>query len=89
MARAPPPGFVDIRTAKSNQGRMSVIGAVVDVMPIKDSGGSSFMITFTLKDSELDKWPFNGLQVRYFNNDREILPNVRLRDILLLRNIKV
>lgn len=89
MARTLPPRFVDINTAKSSQGYMNVIGAVVDVLPKTLSGGSSFMITFTLKDSELDRYPGEGLQIKYFNNDEDALPDVRLRDVLLLRNIRV
>jgi protection of telomeres protein 1 len=84
-----PPKFVDIGTARSREGRANVIGVVVDVLPKTRSGGSSFVITFTLKDADLDGQTWDGLKVRFFSDNEALVPDIRQYDVLLLRNILV
>ncbi|OJJ51197.1 hypothetical protein ASPZODRAFT_138304 [Penicilliopsis zonata CBS 506.65] len=85
-----PPGFVDVPSAISSKGFVSVIGVAVDVLPLtKPSRGTSSLITFTLKDCELDKQPLDGLKVKYFNDDPYAIPPVRLHDVILLRDTRV
>lgn len=84
-----PPNFVDISTALSSQGYISVIGVVVDILPKFQSGGSSAVITFTLKDSEFGFNSWEGLKIKYFNDKMSSLPDVQLHDVVILRNIRV
>ena len=82
--------LVDITTACSSQGNFNVLGVVVDTLPLYRTRGSSACITFTIKDSDFDgpTWQ-GGLKVKYFNDDESHLPNVKLNDAVLLRNIPV
>ncbi|KAI2746601.1 hypothetical protein DTO013E5_203 [Penicillium roqueforti] len=82
--------LVDITTACSSQGTFNVIGVVIDKLPLFRTRGSSACITFTIKDSNFDApgWQ-GGLKVRYFNDDESFLPNVELKDVILLRNLLV
>lgn len=82
--------LVDITTACSSQGTFNVIGVVIDKLPLFRTRGSSACITFTIKDSNFDApgWQ-GGLKVRYFNDDESYLPNVELKDVILLRNLLV
>jgi protection of telomeres protein 1 len=89
MRPSPPPRFVDISTARSRVGHASVIGVAVDVLPKKRSGGSSFVATFTLKDSDVDVRSWDGLKVRFFNDKEALLPNLQQYDVVLLRNVPV
>ncbi|OJD17595.1 hypothetical protein AJ78_02346 [Emergomyces pasteurianus Ep9510] len=90
MAPALPPGFDDIQTALSKKNWfVNVIGVVVDALPSKLSGGSSYVSTFTLKDNDFSFGYRNGLKIRYFNNDESYLPAPQHGDVVLLRQIKV
>lgn len=84
--------LVDITTACSSQGNfnVNVLGVVVDTLPLFRTKGSSACITFTIKDYDFDgpTWQ-GGLKVKYFNDDESYLPNVKLNDVVLLRNIRV
>ncbi|KAH8429566.1 telomere-binding alpha subunit central domain protein [Aspergillus melleus] len=85
------PELVDISTATSTQGNVTVVGVVVDVMgaPLKSRSSSSF-ITFTLKDSDLDNGhTWDGLKIKYFRENESQLPPVQVGDVLLLRNLWV
>lgn len=85
-----PGDLVDITTACSLQGTFNVLGVVVDTLPLFRTRGSSACITFTIKDSDFDAptWQ-GGLKVKYFNDDESYLPNVKLSDVVLLRNVRV
>lgn len=86
----PPPGFVSVPSALSSKGTVSVIGVVVDVLPQKKTSGTSAFITFTIKDRDLDNGhTWDGLKIRYFNDNENYLPPVKLKDVVLLRNIRV
>ncbi|OJD23246.1 hypothetical protein ACJ73_05397 [Blastomyces percursus] len=90
MAPSIPPGFDGIQTAMSKTDRMvNVIAVVVDALPPKLSGGSSYVSTFTLKDHDLNIESWNGLKIRYFNNDESHVPVPQHGDVVLLRQIKV
>ncbi|KAF4760343.1 hypothetical protein HAV15_008310 [Penicillium sp. str.  len=82
--------LVDITTACSSQGNFNVLGVVVDTLPLFRTRGSSACITFTLKDFDFDgpTWR-GGLKVKYFNDDESYLPDVKLNDVVLLRNVRV
>lgn len=82
--------LVDITTACSSQGNFNVLGVVVDTLPVFRTRGSSACITFTLKDLDFDgpTWR-GGLKVKYFNDDESYLPNAKLNDVVLLRNVRV
>ncbi|EHA24856.1 hypothetical protein ASPNIDRAFT_182791, partial [Aspergillus niger ATCC 1015] len=81
--------FVDVSTALSTQGKVSVIGVVVDVFGgIWKSRGSSSCITFTIKDSGLDNGhTWDGLKIKYFKDNESHLPPVQLRDVILIRDL--
>ncbi|PYH91704.1 telomere-binding alpha subunit central domain protein [Aspergillus ellipticus CBS 707.79] len=87
----PPSRFVDVSTALSTLGRVSVIGVVVDVFGgIFKSRGSSSCITFTIKDSGLDNGhTWDGLKIKYFKDNENALPPVQLRDVILVRDLMV
>ncbi|KAL1999243.1 hypothetical protein VTN02DRAFT_4832 [Thermoascus thermophilus] len=89
MPSSLPPGFVDITSAKSSQGYVNIIGVVVDLLPKSRSAGSSFLITFTIKDSDFDVDPWKGLKIKYFNDAERCLPDVRVGDVILLRSVRV
>ncbi|PWY72240.1 telomere-binding alpha subunit central domain protein [Aspergillus sclerotioniger CBS 115572] len=83
--------FVDVSTALSSQGKVSIIGVVVDVFGgVWKSRGSSSCITFTIKDSGLDNGhTWDGLKIKYFKDNESHLPPVQVRDVILLRNLTV
>ncbi|EEP83007.1 predicted protein [Uncinocarpus reesii 1704] len=90
MAVELPPGLLDIPTAKSmNRGTVNVIGLVVDSLPPKRSGGSSFVTTFTLKTSDFASDYWYGLKIRYFHDKQEFLPVPKVGEIALLRNLSL
>ncbi|KAJ5587067.1 uncharacterized protein N7459_002832 [Penicillium hispanicum] len=82
--------LMDIATACSARGHLSVVGVVVDKLDIYRTRGSSACITFTIKDTSFDtpSWQ-GGLKVKYFNDNESLLPNVHINDVVLLRNIRV
>lgn len=82
--------LVDIPTACSSLGWVTVVGVVVDALDVFRTRGSSSCVTFTIKDSEFDAptWQ-GGLKVKYFNDNENFLPQVRLNDVVLLRKIRV
>lgn len=85
-----PGDIVDIYTACNSQGTLTVIGVVVDVLPLYRTKGSSACVTFTIKDSDFHgKTWVGGLKIKYFNDDESHLPIVRETDVVLLRNIRV
>ncbi|RAL04760.1 telomere-binding alpha subunit central domain protein [Aspergillus ibericus CBS 121593] len=83
--------FVDVSTALSSQGKVSVIGVIVDVFGgIWKSRGSSSCITFTIKDSGLDNGhTWDGLKIKYFKDNESHLPPVQVRDVILLRDLTI
>ncbi|PWY88990.1 telomere-binding alpha subunit central domain protein [Aspergillus heteromorphus CBS 117.55] len=83
--------YVDISTARSKQGTVSVVGVVVDVFGgIYKSRGSSSCITFTIKDCDLNNGhTWDGLKIKYFKDNENALPPVRLHDVILVRDIWV
>ncbi|KAJ5431252.1 Telomere end binding protein [Penicillium cf. griseofulvum] len=83
-------GLVDITTACYSQGVCNVLGVVVDALPLFRTRGSSACVTFTIKDSDFDAPTWRGgLKVKYFNDNESYLPNVKLKDVVLLRNARV
>lgn len=86
-----PPRFANISRAKDAQGHYNVIGVVVDCLPMIKSGGSSYTVTFTIKDS--DHGPgtnaLDGLKIKYFNNNESLLPDVKVNDVVLLHQLRV
>lgn len=68
-----------------------MIGVVVDVFgDVFKTGGSSVCITFTLKDINLDNGhSWDGLKIKYFNDDRASLPPIKERDVVLLQGLRV
>lgn len=90
MAASLPPGCVAIYTAKGGKpGECSVMGVVVDALPPKRSGGTSFVSTFTLKDCDFDTESWLGLKVRCFNDHESSLLRPDLGDVVLLRKMRV
>ncbi|KAJ5656653.1 hypothetical protein N7507_008603 [Penicillium longicatenatum] len=82
--------ITSIETACHSRGLASVIGMVVSKLDVRHSKGSSYTVTFELKDSRFDTpaWA-DSLKVRFFNNDESKLPHVQNNDVVLLRNIRV
>jgi hypothetical protein len=69
----------------------NVMGIVVDVWgePYKSSG-TSFCLTFTIKDSNLTNGhSWDGLKIKYFKETESLLPPVTIGDVILLREIWV
>lgn len=89
MSLSIPPGFNGIDTARSSSGVTNVIGVAVDVLPMAPTGGTSHVVTFTLKDTDLNGNSWNGLKVKYFNDQKTLLPDVQLHDVVLLRNLRM
>ncbi|GES60098.1 telomere-binding alpha subunit central domain protein [Aspergillus terreus] len=89
----PPPTsstrLLDIPTALTSSGSVSVVGVVVDVFGgVWKSKGSSSCITFTIKDSDLNNGhTWDGLKIKYFKDDESQLPPVQNGDVILLRGI--
>ncbi|KAJ5812879.1 Telomere end binding protein [Penicillium robsamsonii] len=82
--------LLDITTARYSQGNCNVLGVVVDTLPLFRTRGSSACVTFTIKDSDFDAPTWRGgLKVKYFNDNESHLPDVKLKDVVLLRNIQV
>ncbi|EED12893.1 telomere-binding alpha subunit central domain protein [Talaromyces stipitatus ATCC 10500] len=86
-----PPRFVSVDTAKRSQGYHNLIGVVVDCLPKSRSQGSSYVTTFTIKDSDLGpgNQAWKGLKIKYFNDDEHRLPDVKVNDVILLRRLRV
>lgn len=82
--------LVDIATACSRRGNLNTVGVVVDKLDVYRTKGSSSCITFTIKDEDFDgpTW-MGGLKVKYFNDNPNVLPEVHLHDVVLLRGIRV
>ncbi|CAG8925402.1 unnamed protein product [Penicillium salamii] len=80
--------FTPISDACSKPGKYNVLGVVVDCLPITWSKGSSALVTFTIKDSDLDGNPWTGLKIKYFNDDSSTLPNVENNAVVLVRGIR-
>ena len=88
---APPPGFVDLATARGagRNSHVSVIGVVVDYLPPKQTYGGDFTVTVKLQDQST-RHHGEDLKVRFFRRRYEDLPPFKaIGDIVLLRNIKV
>lgn len=83
-------GLVSITAACSARGRVNTIGVVVDTLNPFKTRGSSYGVTFTIKDCEFDAptWQ-GGLKVKYFNDNEAFLPTIQLNDVVLLRDIRV
>jgi hypothetical protein len=62
---------------------------VVDVLPPAKSAGSSFVSTFTVKDCDFASYSWLGLKIRYFHDQKPLLPTPQVGDVVLLRNIRV
>jgi protection-of-telomeres protein 1 len=89
MALSPPVGFVDLTTAYSQKDKaLNVMGVVVDHLPAAKSGGTDFIITFTIHDPS---WTDGlGLKFSFFHKLRDRLPAIETNgDVVLLRNIKI
>lgn len=84
-----PPNFVDVTTARSKSCRVNVTGVVVDVLPKKQTHGSSALTTFTIMDSSFQVGYRDGLKVKYFNDDLNFLPDVQVGDVIQLDDIRV
>ncbi|KAF4210687.1 hypothetical protein CNMCM8980_004052 [Aspergillus fumigatiaffinis] len=81
---------VSIPTALSSSGLVSVIGVVVDVFGGAFQSSRSWCITFTLKDTDFGNGHvWDGLKIKYFKDNQSQLPPVRVRDVILLRNITI
>lgn len=79
-----------IDAALSSRGLVTVIGMVVSKLDAYRTSGSSYCITFELKDSDFDGFAWaNSLKVKYFNDNESKLPPILNHDVVLLRNIRV
>lgn len=85
-----PTDLVDISTACTRRGSISTVGVVVDKLDVYRTKGSSSCVTFTIKDAHFDtpSWS-ESLKIKYFNDNERVLPEIRLNDVVLLRNIRV
>lgn len=86
----PASDLADIATACSRRGVLSVVGVVVDKLDMYRTKGSSSCVTFTIKDQDFNgpSW-HGGLKIKYFNDNPSALPEVRLNDVVILRDIRV
>jgi hypothetical protein len=86
----PPADLVDIGTACARRGFINTVGVVVDKLDVYRTKGSSSCVTFTIKDAHFDSPSWSGgLKIKYFNDNESVLPEIRLNDVVLLRNIRV
>jgi protection-of-telomeres protein 1 len=85
-----PPSFVTVQDAKESPkgSYVSVIGNVVDVLSPRQSRGSSFVSTFTIKDSELDGESWRGFKMKFFSDYEVSLPSPKLGDVVMVRKIQ-
>lgn len=85
-----PADLIDITSACAARTRVNTIGVVVDKLDLHKTRGSSYGVTFTIKDYDFDgpTWQ-HGLKVKYFNDDDAALPIVQINDVVLLRSIRV
>ncbi|KAJ5141922.1 Telomere end binding protein [Penicillium atrosanguineum] len=85
-----PSDLVDIGTACTRRGFINTIGVVVDKLDVYRTKGSSSCVTFTIKDAHFDtpSWS-ESLKIKYFNDNESVLPEIRLNDVVLLRNIRI
>ncbi len=87
-----PPSFVDLRTAYARKGpdcpATNIMGVVVDHLNATKSGGSDYVITFTLYDPS---WIGGiGLKCRCFHKVEARLPPIMTNgDVVLLRSLKI
>lgn len=89
MARIPP-NFISIDAAKSRKFEaLNIVGVVVDLLPPRQSGGSSVGVTFTIKDCDFSSDAWRGLKVRFFRDRQADLPSPGIGDVVLLRMIQV
>lgn len=87
-----PPSYVDVASALATRGAVNVMGIVVDVWGsgVFKTQGTSFCITFTIKDSNLDNGhTWDGLKIKYFKDKECLLPAVQLGDVVLVRDLWV
>ncbi|KAL2829247.1 hypothetical protein BDW59DRAFT_38385 [Aspergillus cavernicola] len=86
-----PPNYVDVAKALVTRGAVNVIGVVVDVFGgAFKSQGTSFCITFTIKDCNLDNGhTWDGLKIKYFKDSETLLPPVKEGDVVLVRDLWV
>lgn len=90
MSSSLPAAFLSVNNAKSmTHGFASIIGVVVDALPLAKSGGSSFISTFTVKDCDFAAQSWQGLKIRFFRDQEKLLPTPQVGDVVLLRKIKV
>ena len=89
MARIPR-NFIAVDAAKSRKFQpLNVMGLVVDALPPRQTGGSSFGVTFTIKDCDFTSDARWGLKVRFFRDRQADLPSPNVGDVVLLRMIQV
>lgn len=85
-----PPNYVDVLAALRSRGHVNVCGIVVDTMSPFKTAKSTFCVTFTVKDCDLDNGHiWDGLKIKYFGENENYLPPVRVKDVILLRNLYV
>ncbi|BDD55208.1 hypothetical protein MPDQ_005779 [Monascus purpureus] len=84
-----PPYLIDVATALDSQGRVNVIGMVVDTMTVFQSKNSSYLITFTIKDCDFGTNAWQGLKVKYFHRKMDSLPDVKEGHVIVLRNLRI
>ncbi|KAL2819126.1 hypothetical protein BJX63DRAFT_418899 [Aspergillus granulosus] len=85
-----PPKYVDVASALVTRGAINVMGVVVDVLGARKTNGTSFCLTFTIKDSNLNNGhTWDGLKIRYFKENESLLPPVSEGDVVLLRELWV
>ncbi|KAI9827356.1 MAG: hypothetical protein M1819_006999 [Sarea resinae] len=82
-----PPRYVSIEEAlaRSNED-LSIMGVVVDSLPIGATRGSDLQCTFTIADES----DYNGLRCKFFRPKESQLPPIRgTGDVVILRRIQV
>lgn len=86
-----PPNYVGVTRAAEIRGAVNVMGVVVDIWGgAFKTMGTSWCITFTIKDSNLDNGHvMDGLKIKYFAESENLLPPVQLREVALFRGIQV
>lgn len=85
-----PAELISVSAACCTRTKVNTIGVVVDKLDVYKTRGSSYGVTFTIKDCDFDAptWQ-GGLKVKYFNDDQSVLPVVQVNDVVLLRGIRV
>ena len=82
--------LVDVSTAISSDGFVDLVAVVVDIAGApRCSKGTSWYVTFTVKDLDVHQNARLGLKIKCFRDHPDRLVPVQQHDVIVLRGVKV